>query len=684
MKRFFVALLFGIAGALSATVLHYTGWLTFAENHTWDLRMRLWTPPQPSHPRIKLVLIDQPSLDWAAEQLGVSWPWPREMYAAVVGYAFDAGAQAVVFDVLFSDASTYGVEDDGRFADSLQLLPVAGSVALERNGGRTEASRLYLPGVPCADTGFIRAKLPNALLRDRFAALGSVNSTLDFDGIIRRTQPVACLNGRAVASLPLAAYRMLHPKEPFGFGPERLTLGDRTIVLDEGAARIRFHGPAGHYARFSVAAMIQSKLLHDEGSAPLIAPEQLAGSIIIFGMSAPGLMDLRTTPFQSAYPGAEVHATILDNLMMHDFFEPVDTLFIPVTALLLAAVAAYLILALRTLAAMVLIFFGLSFSVTAAVYAAFSAGFVVQVVPTFIALIIGTLGAFALNYFREGQQRRFIRLAFAQYLSPAVIDQLVRHPESLRLGGEQKTLTLFFSDIEGFTTISTGLEPVALTQFLNRYLGALSDIILALGGTIDKYEGDAIIAFWNAPLDQDDHARRAVEAALRIQEHLMQERATYRELCGRELRTRIGIHTGDVVVGNMGTVKRFDYTFIGDAGNLAARLEGANKRFGTYTMISEATRESIADIDTFRELGRIRVVGRKAPIRVCVPLRSMTDTVQRFNAGMQLIEQGRLHEASRIFEALDDGPAGKCLEIIAAIETGRLTLDEGVLELHEK
>ena len=664
MNRIAPPLLIGLVAAILATALHHLGWLTFAENHGRDLRMRLWTPDTPPHPAIKLVLIDQPSLDWAQEQFGLSWPWPRELYAAVAEYARRAGARAVVFDVMFSDASTYGVEDDTRFARALQSLPSIGSVALQHRQPPFPAKHA------CGGPRYTAATLPHTRLRDHFSALGSVNGTFDADGIIRQTPLVYCLEGQPVDTLPLATYRLLNPSSA---RPDGQTL-----------YRIRFHGPAGHYPRFSAAALIQSKLLHDEGRVPLIAPEQLEQSIIFFGMSAPGLMDQRTTPFQSACPGAEIHATILDNLMTEDFFTPVHPLFVPLSALLIATVAALLILAWRTLFVAILTFFGLTFLLTAAVYAAFAAGILPPVVPISFALVFGTLGAFALNYFREGRQRRFIRRAFAQYLSPAVIDQLVRHPASLRLGGEQKQLTLFFSDIEGFTTIAGALDPGALTHFLNHYLGALSDIILELGGTIDKYEGDAIIAFWNAPLDQEDHACRAVEAALRIQEHLAQERVAYRERCGRELRTRIGIHTGPVVVGNMGTTRRFDYTFIGDAGNLAARLEGANKHFGTATMISEATRESVADRYAFRELGRIRVVGRETPIRVCEPLRRMRDEVQRFNIAVALMEQHRFEAAAAIFADLDDAVSRQCLRIIAAIESGALDFTDGVLRLNTK
>ncbi|MBN2060002.1 MAG: adenylate/guanylate cyclase domain-containing protein, partial [Deltaproteobacteria bacterium] len=194
-----------------------------------------------------------------------------------------------------------------------------------------------------------------------------------------------------------------------------------------------------------------------------------------------------------------------------------------------------------------------------------------------------------INYTIKGRQKRYIKNVFKQYLSPAVIERLVENPDKLALGGEMRELSIFFSDIQGFTGISEQLSPPELTALLNDYLSAMTDIILAEGGTIDKYEGDAIIAFWNAPLDVPDHAKRAVRSALLCGRKLSELRPGFRKRIGTDIYARIGINTGQVVVGNMGSNQRFDYTFLGDAGNLASRLEGVNKQFSTYLMVSEYT-----------------------------------------------------------------------------------------------
>jgi adenylate cyclase len=269
----------------------------------------------------------------------------------------------------------------------------------------------------------------------------------------------------------------------------------------------------------------------------------------------------------------------------------------------------------------------------------------------------------------------FIKNAFKQYLSPAVIEELIQHPEHLKLGGERRMLSIFFSDLEGFTGISEVLDPEALTVLLNDYLSAMTDTIHEEGGTVDKYEGDAIIAFWNAPLQQSDHALRCVRAALRCQVRLAEMRPMFKERLGKDLKMRIGINSGPAVVGNMGSHTRFDYTMIGDAVNLAARLEGINKQFGTYTLISQSTMEQTDGAFPVRELSKVAVVGRKEPVVVYEPM--LPDDVERqqnqlarFSEGLALFYQGDFPGAEALFSGLAEAdPAArayrtKCRELI--------------------
>jgi adenylate cyclase len=288
------------------------------------------------------------------------------------------------------------------------------------------------------------------------------------------------------------------------------------------------------------------------------------------------------------------------------------------------------------------------------------------------------LAALLVNYATEGRQRRFIKQAFNQYLHPVVIDQLLEHPERLCLGGERREITIFFSDLQGFSGLAERLEPEALTSLLNDYLTAMTDIILDSGGTVDKYVGDAIVAFWNAPLDQPDHALRAVRAAQLCQERLAELRPQLCARAGGELHMRIGINTGVAVVGNMGSQRRFDYTVLGDAVNLASRLEGVNKEFGSLVLLAGSTREQLDGSVRLREIGCVGVVGRDEPVRIFEPLSAAAATSDQaaFAAALARYSAGEFTAAAREFACLADNDAvarryaQRCRELATAPPEG--------------
>ena len=226
------------------------------------------------------------------------------------------------------------------------------------------------------------------------------------------------------------------------------------------------------------------------------------------------------------------------------------------------------------------------------------------------------VGATLVNYYGEGRQKKEVRGAFSRYLSPQVVDQVLEKPELLSLGGSRRVMTCFFSDVAGFTSISEALSPEDLVHLLNRYLSLMTRAVMDRGGTVDKFEGDAIMAFWGAPLPQEDHAWRACQSALEQQEIMARFRAEVLAEGLPELRVRMGLNTGPMIVGNMGSEERFDYTVMGDAVNLASRLEGANKQYSTYIMISETTYAEVKDLVEVRELDLLRVKGKQEPIRV--------------------------------------------------------------------
>jgi len=578
--RWRLGLPIGLAAGLLAGGLWLSGVLDRAEHLTWDWRVRQAAAPSPATGGIKLILLDQASLDWGARTNGWSWPWPREVYTALIAFVERAGARSLSFDVLYTEPSVYGVWDDEALGEAMAAH------------GRTVAAAFV--------AGQGQVTWPIAEVRHGAALLGNVSGQPDPDGVYRRARLGFAAADTVLPGLGTAAF-LLSGGEPPAPSPEPAILN---------------FTPAGSYDTYSAAAVIQSELRLLEGAEPVLDPAVLTDAHVLFGFSAPGLLDLRPTPLSRVSPGVLVHATVLDNLLSGGFIRPA-----PRAAVLLATVAWALLAAVlaagvhKSWQAGLLFAVGLPLPLLAGL-ALYPTGVWWPVIPGSAAVLGGLVGGLVANWATEGRQRRFLKQAFRHYLSPHVIERLLADPDRLQLGGERRELSILFSDLAGFTSLGESLAPEQLTALLNDYLTLMTDIILEEGGTLDKYEGDAIIAFWNAPLDQPDHAERACRAAVRCQRELAANRPRWRQTCGRDLFMRVGLHTGEVVVGNLGSRQRFDYSILGDAANLAARLEGVNKVFGTGCLISAATLQAAGPTVLARELGQVQVVGRQEAVTV--------------------------------------------------------------------
>ena len=710
-KKLAYGLLAGAVAAAAAGWLERTGLAARWDYALSDWRARLLAEPSPATPRVKLVLVDQASLDWASRNLGWSWPWPREAYAAVLNYLKRNGAKTAVWDVLFTEPSAYGVPDDEALgAAAGDFGPFVGAVFLGRQADQAavwpefvranplevEGWEAWLAARPdrAADLVSPGAAFPVPELASKAAWLGNVRETPDGDGVFRRTAPFRMFDGRVLPSLGVAGWLAGIGEQPVAarMEPRVLTVAGRCIPLDRaGRMIVKFRGPSGTHEAYSAAAVIQSELRLLEGGEPPIRDGGVFREAhVVFGFSAPGLKDLRATPMGGDYPGPEIYATVLDNLLAGDFLRDAPRaavwLWVLVLALAAGAAAASARSGWHSAAAAVIL---IPLPALAGL-AAWQADIVMPVAGASAGVVVGLLGGAMVNFVLEGRQKLFLKGAFRHYLSSDVIEQILRDPNSLKLGGEKRELTIFFSDLQGFSTISERLGPEDLTKLLNDYLTDMTDLILEEGGTLDKYEGDAIIAFWNAPLSQPDHAVRAVRAAVRCQRKLAERRAEFEQRTGAVLKMRIGLNTGAVVVGNMGSRERFDYTVLGDAANLASRLEGANKALGTYLMISESTWALTNGAFPGRELGQLTVVGRKTPVRVYEATglegeparagdRSFEDALARTRAG-------KWTEAASAFETLNDDPAAqtyarKCRELAAA---GSGAAWDGIWNLTEK
>ncbi len=673
-EKWLQTLVLGTACTALALAIWHTAGLGRWEDYSWDRRVSYFAGREPASEKTIMILLDQNSLDWAQAVLGVGWPWPREIYSSIADFCGRQGARALGFDVLFSEPSAYGVQDDQRFASALAVFgKSAASVSLShfygkdqswpkaapmpnfKTTGLTELKKIALAG------GFIfpHAGFPIPEIARSASVLCNASIPPDPDSIYRRIPFISLFDDQVLPGLGLGMLLAAAPDIGIRAEKGRVIIGDTRIPVDkQGRAVLRYQGRAAELKSFSAASVIQSELRLRRGESPTIKdPDAFRDKYVFFGFSAPGLFDNHPAPHDSNFPGVAIHMTWLDNFLEKQFMKKTSFAFDFAFILLLCLLAAATIFLFPEPGPGVGI--GIAFLSIPILtgMAAYPGGIWTPIVLPQLSLALTLAGGFIINYATEGRKKRFIKAAFKQYLSPHVIEQLIQNPEKLRLGGERRELSIMFSDIQGFTSISEKLDPEALTNFLNEYLSIMTDIIQSEGGTIDKYEGDAVIAFWNAPIAFEDHAARSVGAALTCRQRLSEMKTRFRQQTGSDIFTRIGINTGFAVVGNMGSKTRFDFTMIGDAVNLAARLESANKIFGTSLMVSESTRRQAGDVFAFRNLGKIRVKGRKEPVTVYEPF--FHHDYENSLARLEIFASGRL--------AFCRGDFADCLRILSPI-----------------
>jgi len=607
-------MLVGAAAFGVALVFYSLNFYQSLEWKLWDARLRIFASPARADRNIVLVLVDQYSLDVYKAQ-GISWPWPRQMYAPLILYLKNGGAKACFFDIAMTEPSLYHVEDDQILAACMKdvgnvFFPVALSRE-EKEGSSTSESLLSRFSRPAdegrkAQENFRSITTPLDLFLKAVRGVANVQVNPDADGTYRRISLVYSYKGLNLPSVPLALAEFVQGRKDL-----------MSVPLDSsGGMIIRFFGPTGTYRTYPAAALINSWAQIDEGKTPQIPPREFAGKIVLVGLSALGLYDIKTSPLSAVIPGTEIQAAALDTLLNRHFIRPPSKIFVLGLTLLLAVLSGIAVSSLRKIWTIVLVSIAGLAAPVAAACAGFAVGCWVEFVFPEAAVLLTLIGASILNYSLEGKQRRFIKSVFRYYLSPAVIDRILEDPDLLQLGGEKREITSFFSDVAGFTTVSEKLSPEELVHLLNDYLSEMTDIILDSGGTLDKYEGDAIVAFWNAPLDEPDHALRACRAAVACQKRLTEINPGFEKRYGHGIRMRIGLNTGPAVVGNMGSGRRFDYTAMGDTVNLAARLEGACKQYQTAILAGETTFDRVKDDIIAREADIIRVVGKKQPIKI--------------------------------------------------------------------
>jgi adenylate cyclase len=406
--------------------------------------------------------------------------------------------------------------------------------------------------------------------------------------------------------------------------------------------------------------------------------KELSGSFVIIGHTGISTTDIGVNPFEKEYMNVGTHAAVANTILKEEFLDELHPLYGLAAALVLTFLLAFTIQSLAPFSSIVVGLLFIAGTVAAGLGLFLIQGWYLPMLPPLLMLSLTFLAVSAIKFMRTEGEKSFLRSAFSHYLSADVIKQLIDDPERLNLGGEKKELTAIFTDIMGFSTISEQLDPTELVKLLNHYLTAMSDTILGMRGTIDKYEGDAIIAFFGAPLELEDHAYRACLSAVQMKriEHDLNRRFVEQGLSPSPLQTRVGINTGEMVVGNMGTLQKMDYTIMGNAVNLAARLEGVNKQYGTWILTSEHTSKAAGDQFTVRQLDRVRVVGIKQPVRLfeLIEEKDRTSPATRealdtFHAALENFEAREWEQSEKLFRAVqrfmpDDGPSGFFLERI--------------------
>jgi adenylate cyclase len=635
--KLMIGVIVGCSACLCILLLYLAGVLTSLERKTEDVRFKLFADHR-HDPGIVIITVDEASLDFYRNYLG-TWPWPREVFGALIDYLSAGGARVIAFDILFSEPDLDNPPSD------LALARAAASF------GGVITSMVFSPSPPAGGDTY-ETRLKREFLSDHFALEVVNNGTIVFEeygsvtaafpGLLTASSSAGCINfiadpdGPSRALYPLYRYAgnyypalaLVAALRNLGIDPKTAAVvitPDNVLIagpiriplLDDGRMVLNWHGPYHTYDYYSIGDIIESMAAVRSGRPPRVDPATFADRIVLVGTTAISLFDLRATPFSPIYPGVELNATAIDNILNADHVKSVGRSGTLLLILGLSLAVALISVMARSAAVGIVSSLAVFAAFTAAAVLLFAYGkIMVEYVAPASALVLSFISSLATNYVTEGRAKRKFREAFAKYVSPQVVDEISKNIDDLKLdSGDRRNISILFSDIRDFTSMSERLAPEEVVRRLNIYFKAMVEVVFQYDGTLDKYVGDAIMAFFGAPKDDPDHAGKACRCALDMSRQL--------EVVNRRLGSEgippmkigIGINTGDVVVGNIGSERRMDYTVIGDSVNLASRLEGMNKEFGTTIIISEFTRAKAPGF-TVKDLGSVRVKGKEDAVGI--------------------------------------------------------------------
>jgi len=639
------------------------------EMKAWDLHFTHRGPIAPSH-SLAFVTIDEDSGNRDGR-----WPWPRRQMAQLIKAVEEHGAKVIGLDMGFfepdlklSQKAILDIRDRFRQESMYQdLIPQLEAIAELEDDDRIMAETVKNLSIPLVlghffylvdeyagedsgkkDNAFVpprpplevlqKAACPRVLaykgevppwgklkeangfeanipiIEDASPYMGSFNTISDQDGSVRRMPLVVRYDGRLFPSLAIQTIAAAFPDQDLTIKMNRegimeIRLGDTLIPTNKkGQMLLNFYGPPYSFDHFSASA-----LLHKE-----VPADCLKNRLVVIGNTTMGLFDMRPTPFAEMFPGVELHCVVMENILKRQFLVRPQNYILFDTAAIFILALCFLLLQSRLrglyLSASVVILLGGYVLMTH--YLFLKPGIWVNHIYPSLGLVIGYIGTSAHRYMKEEREKRMIRQTFSLYVPRSVVEEMLAHPERLRLGGEKKELSVFFSDIRGFTTLSEQLPPEELVPQLNEYLTRMTQIVFDHQGTLDKYIGDAIMAIFGAPLTQEDHSYRACSTALDMAKTLDALKKEWKAQGKPVLNIGIGINTGLMMVGNMGSERRFDYTVLGDNVNLASRLEGLTKKYGVTIVVSETTWEAARGRLVGRELDVVRVKGKQNPVAI--------------------------------------------------------------------
>lgn len=639
--------------------------------------------------KVIILEITQESYDQIPQPYN-QWPWARSIYVKVIENLTEAGVKAIGIDINMLGPDQFSPQNDSLMRAAIKR---SGKVVL---AGKID--EVLERSIDERNTLIQNQKINfSNIFYDADSSIGIVQLPPDYDGVFRRYLPYVFTSSinKNIPSFGAAVlnkyYNLNHDYTAqrkdgyFDYNGTKIPMFDNYTYL------INYYGPSSTFPKIKFIDVLDDKdfLTTDEIELDvelntwdmedgLLQSEIFKDKVVLIGSTMPEDRDLFPTSFakgdlegDNLIYGVEIHANAINNVLNRDFLskqskltEIIEIIFLVFIIFFITDVIRRLKLknnSLLELVNLIIVSLSIFLLYEISIYFFITHKLIISIIAPAVSILISYFASTAYHFIKERQQNVLIKGMFSTYVSKDVVNELLNNPDKLKLGGEKKNVTILFSDIAGFTTFSEGKQPEELVLFINEYLNEMTDIVLKNKGTLDKYLGDAIMAFWGAPLEVEDHAYKACLAALEMQKSTNEISKRWISAGEQPLKIRIGINSGEVIVGNMGGVKRFDYTVMGDNVNLASRLEGANKQYNSKIMIGESTYESIKDKFFARELDLIKVKGKVKPTKVfeLIGLKeeftnaSIEKLLENYSSALKMYKLREFEQAKTLFDSVN-------------------------------